>query len=63
MVSWIQVPSEEKSQVTTLEIPDQYIIICESATIETQLLFSVIKFGTAKNCFSVPKDKAIKFLI
>lgn len=63
MIRWIQVPSEgKKNQVTTLEIPVQYIIICKSAAIETHVLFSVIKFGTAKTCFSMPKDKNMKYL-
>lgn len=57
MIRWIQVPREEKAQVTTLEYTVPYI--CESYTIETQVLFSVntAPFGTAKTCFSMPKDK------
>lgn len=57
MISWIQEPREEKTQITTLEYTVPYIIICESDTIETQVLFTVIKFGTAKVCFLCLKIK------
>lgn len=50
-------PREEKTQVITLEYTVPYIIIWESDTIETQVVFSVIKFSAAETCFSMPKDK------
>lgn len=62
MIRWSQVPREEKTQVTTLKYTVSYIIICESDTMETQVLFSMIKFGTANTCFSMPKDKKNEML-
>lgn len=57
MIRWIPVPRQEKTQVITLEYTVPYIIIWESDTIETQVVFSVIKFSAAETCFSMPKDK------
>lgn len=62
MIRWTQVPREGKSSGYHAKYTVSYIIICESDTMETQVLFSMIKFGTAKPCFSMPKDKKNEML-